>query len=161
MISRCFLTNGILIGTRVGFELTTPAPLATTPRHYPTQTPSPKCLMGFSLRDNSSSGRKSFLGRHWTCDEYLNVGSCLSCSRFSCLLGDCCAERLFNFDVKVGIAAWSSEGLVACVQQGRVEEGANQLFPCNPTVLGRYLFVKQNLPTVFSLCEVEVFGYFP
>ena len=47
-----------------------------------------------------------------------------------------------------------------CVSDAGVPEGATKTFKCMTKLIGRYLYVKKNLPGALTLCEVKVFGEF-
>ena len=76
-------------------------------------------------------------------------------------LGDCCGERLSDFDIKIGE---SSEGKgdknALCLSNVGVPQGGTKTFMCTSTLKGRYLYIKSNLIGKLSLCEVKVFGEF-
>ena len=73
--------------------------------------------------------------------------------------GDCCGDRLFDFDVRVGDSVIGrGEHNALCQQRASVPQGRTAVFICNPPLTGRYLFIQTNLRHALALCEVEVFG---
>ena len=73
--------------------------------------------------------------------------------------GDCCGDRLSNFNVRVGdsnIARGEDNAL--CQQNIAVPQGETSTFVCDPALHGRYLYIQTNLQEVLTLCEVKVFG---
>ena len=73
--------------------------------------------------------------------------------------GDCCGERLSDFDIKIGE---SSEGNgdknAMCASNVGVAQGDTKTFKCTSKLKGRYLYIKTNLQAALTLCEVKVFG---
>eukprot|EP00794_Sanderia_malayensis_P014222 gene14222-15705_t len=76
--------------------------------------------------------------------------------------GDCCGERLSNFDIRVGESSQGRGELnVACKQHVGVAQGATGTFVCRPRLAGRYLYILSHYNGSLALCEVEVFGDLP
>ena len=73
--------------------------------------------------------------------------------------GDCCGERLSDFNVRVGDSDIGRGGQNAlCKQNLSVPLGGTSTFTCYPPMNGRYLYIQTNLNAALTLCEVEVFG---
>ena len=73
--------------------------------------------------------------------------------------GDCCGERLSDFNVRIGDSHIGRGELNAMFKQNlSVPQGATSSFICDPPMHGRYLYIQMNLRTELSLCEVQVFG---
>ena len=73
--------------------------------------------------------------------------------------GDCCGDRLSNFNVKIGnTTANRGDANPTCVRGSAIGQGATTCFICQPPLYGRYLFVQNNLNEALTLCEVQVFG---
>ena len=77
------------------------------------------------------------------------------------IVGDCCGHRLGNFNIRVGDSSSGNGGANnACALSQSVPEGATRTYKCRPRLIGRYLYVQQNLNYALTLCEVQVFGEF-
>ena len=73
--------------------------------------------------------------------------------------GDCCGERLSDFNVRVGDShIGRGEQNALCKQNLSVPLGGTSTFICYPPMHGRYLYIQTNLNAALTLCEVEVFG---
>ena len=73
--------------------------------------------------------------------------------------GDCCGERLYDFNVRVGDhSTGRGDHNQLCQQNAAVPEGKTSAFTCSPPLHGRYLYIQTNLHMSLNLCEVEVFG---
>ena len=77
------------------------------------------------------------------------------------MIGDCCGERLRDFNIRIGDSSSDNGGTNnACAINQNVPQGQTSTFKCRPRLLGRYLYVQQNLYDPLTLCEVQVFGEF-
>ncbi|XP_065054823.1 uncharacterized protein LOC135683490 [Rhopilema esculentum] len=75
--------------------------------------------------------------------------------------GDCCGDRLSDFNIVVGNSIEDNGGSnIACAVNQSVPLGGTKLFPCRPRLHGRYLYIQQNKAEYLTLCEVRVFGKF-
>eukprot|EP00795_Rhopilema_esculentum_P015083 gene15083-6251_t len=75
--------------------------------------------------------------------------------------GDCCGDRLSDFNIVVGNSSEGNGGSnTVCAASQSVPQGGTKLFPCRPRLHGRYLYIQQNKAVAISLCEVRVFGEF-
>ncbi|XP_065055022.1 uncharacterized protein LOC135683639 [Rhopilema esculentum] len=75
--------------------------------------------------------------------------------------GDCCGDRLSDFNIVVGNSIEGNGGSnSACAVGQSVPQGGTKLFPCRPRLHGRYLYIQQNRAEALTLCEVRVFGEF-
>jgi len=73
--------------------------------------------------------------------------------------GDCCGNRLSDFNVRVGDSnVGRGENNTLCQQNIAVPQGQTSTFICNPPMYGRYLYVQTNIEKRLPLCEVEVYG---
>ncbi|XP_064639504.1 fucolectin-1-like [Lineus longissimus] len=77
--------------------------------------------------------------------------------------GDCCWQRLKNFQVLVTDVKPQTgkdlKGVRVCVHhKGGVGKGATQRLTCKGGVSGRYVAVQQARSQPLTLCEVRVFG---
>eukprot|EP00795_Rhopilema_esculentum_P013208 gene13208-4024_t len=74
-------------------------------------------------------------------------------------LGDCCGERLSNFNIRIGnsTTGMGNDNPLCAVNQG-ISQGATKTFLCRPRIYGRHLYVQSNIEPELCLCEVKVFG---
>ena len=73
--------------------------------------------------------------------------------------GDCCGDRLSNFNVRVGDSnSGRGDYNELCQQNIAVPQGKTSTFACSPLLRGRYLYIQTNIQKDLTLCEVEVFG---
>jgi hypothetical protein len=72
--------------------------------------------------------------------------------------GDCCGDRLSNFQVRVGDAkVWEKNSKCGNNQQWTVAQGESVKIPCT-RLQGQYVFVVVPATVPLNLCEVKVFG---
>ena len=72
---------------------------------------------------------------------------------------DCCGSRLSNFDIRIGDSTTGRGGEnAACATKASVPTGATSAFRCYPYMDGKYLYLQDNLASVFTICETQVFG---
>eukprot|EP00795_Rhopilema_esculentum_P015081 gene15081-6248_t len=70
--------------------------------------------------------------------------------------GDCCGDRLSDFNIVVGNSIEDNGGSnIACAVNQSVPLGGTKLFPCRPRLHGRYLYIQQNKAEYLTLCEVR------
>ena len=73
--------------------------------------------------------------------------------------GDCCGERLTDFNVRIGDSDIGRGELNALFKQNlSIPQGGTSTLICDPPMHGRYLYIQTNLRQALALCEVEVFG---
>ena len=70
--------------------------------------------------------------------------------------GDCCCNRLDNFEVTVGNDLNPRKN-AKCGKYGRTKLGETIKIVCPPNLRGRYVGIILNRWTVLTLCEVEVY----
>ena len=75
--------------------------------------------------------------------------------------GDCCAERLTNFDVRVGNSLDNNGNNNALCKHGStVPLGQTKEFVCSTLLTGKYVNIQILQLGILTLCEVEVSGSF-
>ena len=89
----------------------------------------------------------------------LKLTICISLDLRHFVSGDCCGYRLNNFNIRIGdSSSGNGDANPACATSQSVPQGATNTYKCRPRLLGRYLYVQQNLVDILTLCEVQVFG---
>ena len=80
-------------------------------------------------------------------------------ANFSCYALGGGDDVLLDFDIKLGSsAAGDGAANALCVANVAVPRNSTETFQCKTKLTGRYLYVKTNLNTHLTLCEVKVFG---
>ncbi|XP_065051247.1 uncharacterized protein LOC135680930 isoform X2 [Rhopilema esculentum] len=73
--------------------------------------------------------------------------------------GDCCGNRLRNFEIRVGNRDRVPKANGMCTRYGKaMKQGQTRQFPCSRMIKGRYVFVVLNVNEYLTLCEVEVYA---
>ena len=91
----------------------------------------------------------------------MKLATCTSLTSNHFALGDCCGDRLRNFNVKIGdSSSGNGDANPACAVGQSIPQGATNTFKCRPRLLGRYLYIQQNVVEPLTLCEVQVYGEF-
>ena len=75
--------------------------------------------------------------------------------------GDCCEDRLQNFDIRVGESLKNNgNDNTLCEHVTAIPAGETKEYICPYPLKGRYVNVQMLRREVLTLCEVEVYGSF-
>ncbi|XP_065061355.1 fucolectin-5-like [Rhopilema esculentum] len=71
--------------------------------------------------------------------------------------GDCCSERLRDFNIRVGFLLENGANPF-CRRNVGILTAKEVMFECDELVLGKYLFIESNVSDDLTICELEVYG---
>ena len=72
--------------------------------------------------------------------------------------GDCCAERLRDFSIRIGFEDKNGANPF-CREHAGITTSITADFKCNKALPGQFIYIESALPHVpLTLCEVAVYG---